>query len=171
MAIGAALAAAVGLFVVPALGLFTMSATGSPGFLDWWGDTNWEQSLDWRAPELTAPPTADASRGLRHFRAMCMECHGAPSGSREAWAEHMQPRPPDLWESSTQARGDGELHYIITNGVRMTAMPAFGAMASDDEVWDLVAAVKQLDSLTDAQRDFLASGEEGESGEASHEGG
>ena len=43
-----------------------------------------------------------------------------------------------------QARSDGELRWIVSNGIRMTGMPAFGASRSEEEVWQLVAALRRL---------------------------
>jgi mono/diheme cytochrome c family protein len=51
-----------------------------------------------------------------------------------------------------QARPDGELEWIISNGVRMTGMPAFGPSRSEQEIWQLVAALRRLPRLTDAEQ-------------------
>lgn len=140
----------IGLFAVPASGVIEMTATGSPGFLDWWGDTNWKSSVVWRAPDTKMPASADAAKGQEHFAAMCLQCHGAPDVPPAEWSRSMQPMPPKLWEQGIQQMGDGTLFYIIKNGVRMTGMPAF-ADHSEDDLWNLVAFVRQLDDLTDDQ--------------------
>lgn len=165
MATGALLAAVVGIFVVPYLGLFDMDATGDPDLLDWWGHTNWQQSLDWRAPEEELPASADVSAGLRGFTEYCVHCHGAPDVSPAEWAEGMQPLPPFLWHEETQALTDGELFRIIDRGVRMTGMPAFGTGHPESLVWNMVAAVRSLNDLSPEQRRILSDGS------GSHEGG
>ena len=49
----------------------------------------------------------------------------------------------------TQQLTDGQLYYIIKNGVRLTGMPAWGEAGEDDrESWELVAFIRHLPSLT-----------------------
>jgi mono/diheme cytochrome c family protein len=141
----------IGLFALPALGLFDMTASGGSGLLDWWGHTNWERSLKWRAPETEIPASADATRGEEHYHMTCLQCHGAPGTTAAEWADHMQPKPPKLWEQHTQQMSDGELFYVISKGVRMTGMPAFGPNHSDEEIWNIVAFVRQLDQRAGKQ--------------------
>lgn len=168
--LGGALAAAlIGLFAVPKLGLFDMSATGSPGILDWWGNTNWESSLEWRAPDTELPATADADEGLEHYAATCLECHGAPDAERAEWAHHMQPTPPKLWEKGTQGMSDGQLFHVIREGVRMTGMPAFGPEHAEKDIWNMVAFVRQLNDLTPEQKRRLQEAEETEKEHHHHE--
>jgi mono/diheme cytochrome c family protein len=142
----------VGLFALPALGIFNISAARKPGFLDWWGDTNWHGSLVWRAPEAAIPATADSAKGMGHFLSTCAHCHGLPNGARSEWAHHMQPMPPKLWEKPTQAMSDGELFRVIDQGVRMTGMPAFGAIHAEQDIWNMVAFVRQLDGRAKGQQ-------------------
>lgn len=145
----------LGLFALPALGVFDMTATGKPGLLDWWGHTNWRSSLMWRAPEQTAPDSAAPNQGLEHYRSSCLMCHGAPKVSRAEWAHHMQPMPPKLWKKGTQNLSDGKLYHIVHNGVRMTGMPAFGQKHTESDIWNIVALVRELDSLSKKQQQKL----------------
>lgn len=143
------------MFLVPSLGLFSMSARTDVDFLDWWGHTNWERSLAWRAPETALPQTASAESGLEHFRETCVTCHGAPGVEPAAWAKRMRPQPPDLTKEETREKTDGELFRVIDHGVRMSAMPAFGTEHDDAAIWDMVAAVRQLDELSPEQTESL----------------
>ena len=56
-------------------------------------------------------------------------------------------RSPD-----TQNLTDGELFYIIENGVRFTGMPAFGTGTADPQgetlVWQLVQFIRRLPAIT-----------------------
>jgi len=64
----------------------------------------------------------------------------------------MYPRPPDMRQKDTQELSDGELYYTIKNGVRLSGMPAFGDPGDDDvDSWKLVAFVRHLPKLTDAE--------------------
>lgn len=152
---GVAASILIGFFAVPALGVVEMTATGKPGPLDWWGHTNWRSSLSWRAPQEQVPKSADIGQGLRHYQASCLQCHGAPGIDAAGWSRHMQPQPPLLWEEPTQQLSDGELFYVICNGVRMTGMPAFGGEHRKQEIWGLVAFIRQLNELSAEQRQQL----------------
>ena len=51
---------------------------------------------------------------------------------------------------ATQQMTDGELFYIIQNGIRLTAMPAWGGGSAHDEQdsWKLVHFIRHLPQLT-----------------------
>lgn len=153
---GVVVSVLIGLFVVPVLGLFEMTATGGPGLLDWWGDTNWESSLVWRAPDEAIPASANPDEGMEHYASTCLECHGAPNAEGAEWAQRMQPMPPELWEEDTQEMSDGKLFHIIKGGVRMTGMPAFGPDHGDADIWNMVAFVRKLNDLSDEQKQKLS---------------
>ena len=54
----------------------------------------------------------------------------------------------------TQKLTDGELYYIIENGVRFTGMPAWGAGGTNDpETWHLVLFIRHLPKMS--QQDML----------------
>jgi hypothetical protein len=65
----------------------------------------------------------------------------------------MYPKPPDMRQAATQELSDGELFYIIENGVRLTGMPAFGdgSPESAQQSWHLVHFVRALPRLTEDQ--------------------
>jgi len=51
---------------------------------------------------------------------------------------------------ATQNLSDGELYYIIRNGVPLTGMPAWGEpnLVQDDDSWQLVLFIRRLPKLT-----------------------
>ena len=63
----------------------------------------------------------------------------------------MYPKPPDLRLSHTQKLTDGEIFYIIENGIRMSGMPAFGGADTADQSWKLVYFIRHLPQLTSAE--------------------
>jgi mono/diheme cytochrome c family protein len=154
--LGIIFSALVGLAVLPFLGVFPTSARGKPNILDWWGHTNLESSLRWRAPDSTLPADARPAHGFGHYLSTCIYCHGGPDVPRKEWANHMLPKPPELWHRETQEHlTDGELFYIISNGIRMTGMPAFGVTHGDRGAWNMVAFVRQLDELSEEQKQIM----------------
>ena len=62
----------------------------------------------------------------------------------------MNPDPPDL-KNIAHERQPAELFWVIKNGIKMTAMPSFGAIGVDDkEIWSIVAFVRRLPNVSDA---------------------
>ena len=63
----------------------------------------------------------------------------------------MYPKPPDMRLAATQNLTDGELYYIIENGVRLSGMPAWGDprfIDQDDDTWKIVLFIRHLPNLT-----------------------
>jgi mono/diheme cytochrome c family protein len=93
--------------------------------------------------------------GLRLFVTHCVACHGAPGVDPTEGGASLNPPAPGLTLARVQARPDGELKWIVSNGIRMTGMPAFGPSRTEEEIWQLVAALRRLPQLTDAERQEL----------------
>ena len=88
-----------------------------------------------------------------HFADHCSSCHGNDGGGDTMYGKGLYPKPPDLRQSRTQNLSDGELFWIIENGVRFTGMPAFGgAPGSEDDSWRLVLFIRHLPQLQDQER-------------------
>ena len=91
--------------------------------------------------------------GMQHYARYCALCHANNgSGEKTPLGSGLYPKPPDLRAGDTQRLTDGELFYIIDNGVRFTGMPAFGTgestPAGDKQLWELVQFVRHLPALT-----------------------
>src|SRR5262245_3830047 len=91
--------------------------------------------------------------GLEHFARYCAMCHGNNgSGENTPFGRGLFPKPPDMRSGVTQSLTDGELFYIIENGVRFTGMPAFGTgeenPTADKLAWQLVQFIRRLPRIT-----------------------
>ena len=141
-------------------GLVDFSASKPPGRLEERvASFALNRSIERRAPKVANPlarsPAAVAA-GLALFRTHCVACHGAPGVDPTEAGASLNPPAPGLTLARVQARSDGELKWIVANGVRMTGMPAFGASRSEEEVWQLVAALRRLPQLSPDERRMLA---------------
>jgi len=100
--------------------------------------------------------TPDLQRDARlHFADHCAICHGNEGSGETALGRGMYPKPPDLRSSQTQERSDGEIFWIIENGVRLTGMPAFGGSGqhgNSEDSWKLVHFIRHLPALTAEER-------------------
>ena len=105
------------------------------------------------ANPVAATPEVLAS-GMAHFADHCATCHGNDGKGDTVYGRKMFPRAPDMTAAATQSLSDGELFWIVENGVRLTGMPGFGddEPANDGESWELVHFIRHLPNLTAAER-------------------
>jgi mono/diheme cytochrome c family protein len=102
------------------------------------------------AKELKNPQQvtdASAAEAREHFLEHCSVCHGATGRGDTLYGRNLYPKVPDLTQADTQQLTDGELFYIISNGVRFTGMPAFGGEDSPESIWELVSFIRRLPKL------------------------
>jgi len=111
-----------------------------------------------RKNPLTATPDAP-QQGRDLFLTECAPCHGIDGSGKTSLGSNLYPRVPDLRTSGTQKLTDGEIYYIIENGVQLTGMPAWGNehRGSPDSSWKLVLFVRSLGPLTKEEQSQAAS--------------
>ena len=133
-----------------------------------------ETSLALRARNLAIPSSARQARNpfagqkdawrdvLDHYAEHCEPCHAYDGRGGGAAGRNLNPRTPDMAQARTQQLTDGELFYIIENGVRWTGMPAWKHEHTAEETWKLVSFVRHIPALTaDEMRQIVvASGHE-----------
>jgi cytochrome c553 len=122
-----------------------------------WAITEWVLHFTMRRSVITHslmidPPTdrlddpAMILRGAGHYETGCRPCHGAPGTGLPPVPQAMTPPPPAL-AVRVSAWRPRELFYIIKHGVKMTGMPAWPAPGRDDEIWPVVAFLRQLPTM------------------------
>jgi mono/diheme cytochrome c family protein len=91
--------------------------------------------------------------GMTHYADHCAACHANDGSGETQVGFGLYPRPPDMRQSTTQSLSDGELFYIIENGVRLTGVPAWGTGKPDEaeETWHLVHFIRHLPRITAAE--------------------
>jgi mono/diheme cytochrome c family protein len=88
-----------------------------------------------------------------HWADHCASCHANDGSGDTPMGKHMYPQAPDMRQADTQSLTDGELFYIIQNGVRLTGMPAWGGSDHDaEDSWKLVHFIRHLPRLTLEER-------------------
>jgi hypothetical protein len=151
LAIIAAVVAAVFFFG----GFYSVAGTAEePAIVKWALIQVRTASIDRYAND--APPgnlvePANVQAGARAFLEHgCTNCHGGPGVAWAKYSEGLHPDPPDL-KDVVKERTPQQLFWVIKNGINMTGMPSFAlAGAKDDELWKIVAFLKQLPSVSDA---------------------
>jgi len=111
-----------------------------------------------RSRRNPVPRSDDAIRaGLEHYADHCASCHANDGSGATQFGRGLFPRPPDLRLAATQQLTDGELFYIIENGIRFTGMPAFatGGAEGEAESWKLVHFIRRLPQLPEADQERM----------------
>lgn len=151
-------------------GVYNVAASVPPGKLETQIATfALNQSVHRRAPVTKNPfaRTPEVLRaGLAHYRENCVDCHGAPGVDVSEFGEGLNPAAPDLTLPRVQERPDGELFWIVSNGIRTTGMPAFGPTHRPEEIWKVLAFLRHLPEITTEEQKVLRSATE----EAEHHG-
>ena len=92
------------------------------------------------------PPTAENIHdGQRAFYSYCYACHGLDGQNTGVpFADRMAPPVPLLTSHDVQSFKDGQLKWIIENGIYPSGMPASKGMLSDEEMWKIVLYLRHL---------------------------
>jgi mono/diheme cytochrome c family protein len=109
---------------------------------------------DVRLKANPVPKSAEAvTDGLNHFADHCASCHSNDGSGQTEMGQGLFPKVPDMRQASTQELTDGELFYIIENGVRFTGMPAWSTATPEGEQasWHLVHFIRSLPTLSKEQ--------------------
>ena len=93
------------------------------------------------------------AEGMAHYSDHCAACHANDGSGETDVGLRLYPKPPDMRLDATQSMTDGELFYIIENGVRLTGMPAWSTGTDDgkEATWHLVHFIRELPRLTPEQ--------------------
>lgn len=129
------------------LSTVSLSAMEKPGRLETAVALRAKRWLVSRAARGLQAPTEtpqDVSIGGMQFRARCATCHGTEGRTPTDLGLGMYPPAPDLGGPDVQGWSDSELFWITKNGIRLTGMPSFGRVLSDEEIWPLVHYIRSL---------------------------
>jgi mono/diheme cytochrome c family protein len=98
-----------------------------------------------REPVTDVSVGEDLQSGAEIYKAMCAQCHGQLSGKPSVLGAGFYPPAPQL-PGHAITYSDAEVFWIIKHGIRNTAMPAWRNLLSDDDIKNVAAFVKQLNS-------------------------
>ena len=92
-----------------------------------------------RTPETQAAAAAT-------FKVNCAVCHGERGNGQSFVADRFNNAkvvpPADLSSSRVRNRSDGEIYWLVNNGIGN--MPPFRELLTEDQVWGLVLQVREL---------------------------
>ena len=108
-----------------------------------------ERSISVRARAIDPPNLEDPTRigaGAQHYAALCVGCHLAPGVTKSEIRTGLYPHPPNL--AQEDIRDAQRAFWTVKHGIKMSAMPAWGKTLDDAAIWDLVAFLRQMPSMT-----------------------
>jgi len=126
-----------------------LDAIQQPGYVETVFATQAKHLLiGWKSRKGIPPPPgnlqASIEEGDKVYATDCTMCHGSDGHTPTDNGRWMYPRASDLTSRDVQDYSDRELFWIVKNGIRLSGMPAFGKVESDDHIWNLVHYVRTL---------------------------
>jgi mono/diheme cytochrome c family protein len=89
-----------------------------------------------------AATLADGKEAFEHY---CVACHGMDGQNTGVpFAEHISPPIPSLASAEVQSYTDGQLKWILDNGIWPSGMPASKGTLSEDELWSIIRYLRHL---------------------------
>jgi cytochrome c553 len=132
-------------------GAYNVSASAPHFYVsEWLLELALWRSVDSHSAGIDVPDLDDAGLarlGAKHFVTGCQPCHGGPGLVPGPIPAGMYPAAPPL---GANVRGweDKELFWIVRHGLKFTGMPQWTGDGRDDEVWSLVAFIRQLPDMS-----------------------
>jgi mono/diheme cytochrome c family protein len=110
-------------------------------------------------PIQASAQTIDA--GKQAFGFYCVVCHGRDGQNTGVpFASNMSPAVPSLASTQVQRYTDGQLKWIIENGISPSGMPASKGILADDDMWNIVVFLRHLPPAGSLGEPRAYSGEE-----------
>jgi thiosulfate dehydrogenase len=99
--------------------------------------------------DLSNMSAADLVAGAGVYQNNCAVCHGLPNQQQGPVGGGMYPTAPRLFSPDGMVTDDsaGETYWKVKNGIRLSGMPSFEKILTDEQMWDVAAVVKRADKL------------------------
>lgn len=134
-------------------GYMAVNADATPGAIEhWMANTALDAAVEHQAPQKDNPvPKTDANliEGMKLYAMNCALCHGGLDRKRNVLGGAFYPPAPQI---IVRGLHDPEwfIFFVTKHGVRLTGMPAWGKVMSDEDLWKITAFVKNVDQLPPA---------------------
>jgi mono/diheme cytochrome c family protein len=94
-------------------------------------------------------PLAESAENIENgrgaFAHYCVACHGLDGQNTGVpFADKMSPPVPSLKSERVQSYADGQLKWIVDNGLSPSGMPASKGILTDEEIWSIVVYIRHL---------------------------
>ncbi len=145
------------LLILPSV---NWSATRNPGLVESalasYSRSSWVRRHADKQPNPIRPTPENLKAGQTDFDEHCSGCHGLDGSGENRFEADFNPPVPKLTDVA-QEWSDGELYFIIANGISMTGMPGFGNNHDPKEIWGMVLWVRHLAQMSQPEKAALQS--------------
>jgi thiosulfate dehydrogenase len=157
----------IGVLLVPAAfylycrsGLAPVATSAPPmPFERFFSRTALHATINHQAPKTksTRATEGELLAGIDVYRHNCGGCHGLPGRPTSNSAKGMFPRPPQLFESGHMVTDDpvGESYWKVKHGIRLTGMPGFTGLLTDEQIWNVSVLLANADKLPPSAQQSL----------------
>ncbi|WP_410210159.1 c-type cytochrome [Aquirhabdus sp.] len=177
--VGACVAAIGGLAFIYS-GVYPMGADVPHTKAVYWAlDTMRERSIATRTKDIQVPNLDDPKMllaGGQDYNEMCAGCHLKPGKTTSDLNAGLYPQPPNLalphrMDLDAKQRAARQFWYI-KHGIKASGMPAWGSSHTDERIWEMVAFLQKMPTMSPEVYQIVTAPPEGESGMAgmSHDG-
>jgi mono/diheme cytochrome c family protein len=131
-------------------GFVDIRADSGPGAFDNWLGAAMDASAARHAPRVNSPiPSSEANlvAGAKLYVDKCAECHGTPVNTDSELGKAFQPVAPQFFGEEPPDMPANQNFFIIKHGIRMTAMPGWGSIMRDNEIWQVVDMLAKIRNL------------------------
>ena len=143
-------------------GLINVAASGGHWRItDWFLHWVMQNSVKTHSTGIVVPDLSNPGlvhRGAGHYQTGCAYCHGAPDEPQNAAMRRATPPPPLLFNVNDKWQPQ-HLFWIVQHGIKLTAMPGWAATERDDEIWAMVAFLRELPNMSAERYRALAFGD------------
>jgi mono/diheme cytochrome c family protein len=95
--------------------------------------------------DLTMPADTDPVAAHAAYQTLCLACHGPNAAGIDTLDPlHQHGSGTNLIDPRSKLFSDGDLFTLLSDGVGNTDMPAYDLALTDEERWDLVAFLRDM---------------------------
>jgi cytochrome c553 len=155
--------------LMPAAALLAVSVVTSgcrattPGKFESSAITRIKHSITVRGKDIHNPLSvsiANIESGKTAFSHYCAACHGLDGQNTGVpFAAKMAPPVPSLKSTVVQSYTDGQLKWVVENGLSPSGMPASKGILSDEEMWYIVVYIRNLPQAASLGEPAMYSGD------------
>jgi mono/diheme cytochrome c family protein len=116
-----------------------------------------DASLDRHAARQKNPlPRTEENlvKGAKLYVDHCAGCHGVPSNPDGKFAHSFYPPVPGFFKDPPDMAEDQNF-YVILHGIRWTGMPAWRQTLTEEQAWQIVILLSNIESLPPAAGKLL----------------
>jgi thiosulfate dehydrogenase len=115
--------------------------------------------IDKEAPKSVPfqPNEQDYMAGVKLYRTNCAVCHALPGQDASPTGKGMFPKPPELFKGhGVTDDPPGETYWKVSNGIRLTGMPAYTGSLTEKELWQVSLLLANADKVPASVHSELA---------------